>query len=76
MKPDHVCAAQSVVQIKIDCEHYLPLEEVFLGDATVQHLGSTDEITSSDLKKFRDPRTFSSLMKWSRDMLILVVHSS
>ena len=43
-----------VVQINSDSEHHLWLEEVFLGDATVQYVESTDEITSLDLKKIHE----------------------
>ena len=54
MKQDHVCASLSVVQVDISNEYYLPLDEVFVGDATLQYLESVDEITTADLKKFRE----------------------
>ena len=59
INPDYVCAAPSVVQVDID---NLPLEEVFVGDATMQYLESADEITSFE--------------KAPGDMLVLVVYGS
>ena len=54
MKPDYVLSFSSALEVDINNEHFLPLDEVFLGDATLQYLESTDEISASDLRKFRE----------------------
>ena len=52
MKPDYSLSFSSALEVDIDNE--LPLHEVFLGDATLQYLESTDEISALDLRKFRE----------------------
>ena len=54
MNPDYVLSFSSVVEVDIISEHFLPLDEVFVGDATLQYLEMTDEINTSDLRKFRE----------------------
>ena len=52
MQSEYVLSACSVVEVSIENEYYPPTEEVFLGDSTLEYVETTDEITSSDLKKF------------------------
>ena len=54
MKPDYVLSFSNALEVDIDSERFLPLDEVYLGDATLQYLESTDETSASDLRKFRD----------------------
>ena len=58
MNPDYVLSFSSAVEVDISSEHFLPLDEVFIGDATLQHLESTDEISTSDMRKFRETCLF------------------
>ena len=53
MKPDYVLSFSSALEVDINNEHFLPLDEDFLWDATLQYLESTDEISASDLRNFR-----------------------
>ena len=55
MKHDYVLPFSSALEVDINNEHFLPLDEDFLWDATLQHLESTDEMSASDLRKFREP---------------------
>lgn len=54
MKPDYVLSFSSALEVDIVNDYFLPLDEVFLGDATLQYIESTDEITTSELRKFQE----------------------
>ena len=54
MQSEYVLSTSSVVEVSMENEYYLPVAEVFLGDATLEYLQNTDEKNSFDLKLFRE----------------------
>ena len=52
MKSEHVLTVSSITEVEIKEEHYLPLEDVFVGHTTQQYIESVlDDVSSNDFRK-------------------------
>ena len=54
MKPDYILSFSSTLEVDIVNNYFLWLDEVFVGDATLQCIQNTDEICISELRKFQE----------------------
>ena len=54
MKPEYIFSFSYALEVDIVNNHFLWLDEVFVGDATFQCIQNTDEICIPELRKFQE----------------------